>query len=192
MTVEAVVTPRPGLIPDGTEVQAFTKVSSEVERREDRTPIPAPVATGVLSGGKVTLKGLTALTDYVLEAVVDEIQKVVVKAKKGTFKLTFEGKQTPAIKYNATAKELEEALVALENVAAGDVEVSGGPGDETGSKPYLVVFRAAWAGKNVAAMTADATGLEEGEKKVEISTSTQGSKSGAGGIQRSVLFRTGE
>ena len=190
MSVEATVTPTPGRFPDGTAVGCYLKTAAEVERREGRVPIPAPTTTGVISSGAVTFKGLAADTDYVMTGFVDEIQKVVVKAKKGTFKLKFAGQESGAIKYNASAKELAEALEALSNIAAGEVEVTGGPGDETGSKPYIVKFLGTLAGSNVSQMEAVTTGLEEGEKKVEISTTTQGSKAGTGGIQVDELFRS--
>lgn len=190
MSVERTVTPRPALFPDGTAVQAFLKTDAEVERRQGRVPIPAPKANGVIKSGKVTLKGLDASTDYVLTGVVDEVQSIKVEAVKGKFKLKFEGQETAALNFDATAEEVEEALEALSNVAAGDVEVTGGPGDEEGTKPYVVKFLATWSGKNVGAITAVTTELEEEPKKVTITTTTQGSKGGTGGVQVSCLFRT--
>lgn len=192
MSVERTVTPTPGKFPDKTAVGCYLKTAAEVERREGRVPAPAPAATGVISSGAVTFTGLEPKTDYVMTGFVDEIQVVTVKAKKGKFKLTFEGQQTAGIKYNATATELKEALVALSNVAEGDVEVSGGPGSESGSAPYKVKFLKAWAGKNVAAMTSSVTELEESPKEVLVTTETQGSKASSGGTQIDELFTTGE
>jgi hypothetical protein len=191
MTVEATVSPRADVIPEGAAVQAFLKTEAEVERRENRVPIPAPAANGVIKEGKVTLKGLAALTDYVLEAVVDEVQTITVKATKGKFKIKYAGQETAAIKYNATAKEVEEALEALSNIGAGEVEVTGGPGDATGTKPYVVKFLLSASGTNVAAMTTVVTELEEGTKTATVATKTEGSKGGPSGIQRSYLFTTG-
>lgn len=190
MTVEATVSPRPSLIPEGTAVEAFLKTASEVERREDRTPIPAAIASGVIKEGKVTLKGLAANTDYVLSGVVDEVQSIQAKVKKGKFKLIFEGQTTAAIKFNATKTEVKEALEALSTIGEGEVEVTGGTGDEEGTKPYVVKFLGTLAGKNVGAITADITELEETPKTVTITTTTQGSKSGSGGVQRTCLFRS--
>lgn len=190
MTVEATVTPRPALIPEGTAVQAFLKTASEVERREDRTPIPAAIASGVIKNGAVTLKGLAANTDYVLSAVVDEVQSIQVKAKKGKFKIVYAGQTTAALKYNATKTEVKEALEALSNIGEGEVEVTGGPGDEAGTNPYVIKFLGTLAGTNVAAVTTDVTELEETPKTATVTTTTQGSKPGAGGIQRTCLFRS--
>jgi hypothetical protein len=192
MSVSKTVTPLAGHIPDGTAVQAFLRREVEVERREGRTPIPAPVASGVMSGGAVTFSGLEPTTAYLLEGVVDELQSVKVDATAGQFKLTFEGQQTGNIKFNATALEVEEALVALSNVAEGDVKVEGGPGNSGGTTPYTVKFLKAWSGTNVAAMTGanGGTPLSGGGAAVTISTTTQGSKSGEGGKQRTCLFWT--
>lgn len=191
MSVEQTVTPKAGLFPDGTAVEAFKKGESDVERREGRQPIPAPDSSGVISGGEVTLTGLTADIDYLLEAVVDELQSVKVDATAGQLKATFEGQQTGNVKFNATAKEFEEALEALSNVAPGDVGVTGGPGNSGGTTPYLVKFTGVWAGTNVAQMTVanGGTPLSGGGAAATVSTTTQGSKSGEG-KQRTCLFHS--
>lgn len=180
------VKPKAGLFPEGTAVQAFPARTSEIERREGRPAAVAPTDTGVITNGSVEITG--AAGRYLLEAVVDEVQSVTVKAKKGKFKLVYSGQTTAGIKYNATAAEVREALEALSNIAAAEVEVTGGPGDEGGTKPYVVKFLKTLAGTNVAQMTAVTTELEEEPKTVEIKTTTQGSSAGAGGIQRTCLF----
>lgn len=185
------ITPRAGTFPEGTAVGLFKRTDVEVQRQQTLPPLAARVATGKISGGAFTTNtSLDPSTDYVLIGFVNEVQKVTVKAKKGKFKLTFEGQQTAGIKYNATATELKEALEALSNVAADSVSVSGGPGSESGSTPYSVTFLQEWAGTNVGAMTADVTELEETPKTVEISTATEGSQAGDGGVQRSCMYRT--
>jgi hypothetical protein len=55
----------------------------------------------------------------------------------GTFTLTYSAQTTSAIAYDATAAQVEAALVALNNINYGDVQVSGGPGDEA---PFYVTF----------------------------------------------------
>lgn len=190
MAVEATVKPKPGLFPEGCAVACFLKRTTEVERREGRKPLPAPVTTGVIKNGAVTFKALVADTDYLMEGVVDEVQTIKVEAKKGKFKLKFEGQETAAIKYNATAAEVREALEALSNIGAEEVEVTGGPGSESGATPYKVKFLGTLAGKDVGAITAVTTELEEEPKKVTITETTVGSESGEGGIQRTCLFRS--
>lgn len=185
------IKPKPGLLPDGTDVGLYLRRAVDVERQKSAAPLAAPVAKGEMAAGAFTTEAaLTANTDYVLIGHVDEIQTVTVKAKKGKFKLVFQGQTTAGIKFDATAAEVKEALEALSNIAAGDVAVTGGPGDEGGTKPYVVIFRQTWGGTNVTAMTADVTELEETPKTVTIATTTQGSKGGAEGIQRYVMHRT--
>ncbi len=104
-----------------------------------------------------------------------EVQKVVIKATGGTFKLTYSGQQTASIKYNATAAEVQAALVALSNLDTGDVVVTGGPGNEAGSTPYVLTFN---LGADVTQVTAQTT-LTGGEAKAEISTTTAGSAVGS-------------
>src|ERR1044072_9313374 len=69
----------------------------------------------------------------------------------GTFTLTLNGETTAAIAYNATAAAVEAALEALPSLAAADVTVTAGPGPGTA---WVVAFGGAYAGQNVAQMTA--------------------------------------
>lgn len=193
MSVEATVTPRPDLIPDGTAVVAVESYKGDRERRRRRAPFPTPTATGVMASGSVTLTGLTADTGYILFPVTDEVQSVKVKAKKGKFKLkvTARGttKETAGVAFNATAAAVREAIEALSNVEASEVEVTGGPGDETGSAPYVVKFLKGLAGTDVAAMEAVTTELEETPKEVTISTTAGGTSAPPEG-DSAVLFRS--
>jgi hypothetical protein len=94
----------------------------------------------------------------------DEVQSLSIAASSGTFKLGFEdprqggGKQeTASLPFDATALEVESALNSLSTIAGfgGSVSVSGGPGDATGSNPYLVTFEGALAGDEVPQLTID-------------------------------------
>lgn len=185
------ITPRPGIFPEGTAVGLHLRRNVEEQRQQGYAPLGAPVTSGVISSGAFTTSAsLAADTDYVLVGFVDEVQKVIVKAKKGKFKLKFDGQETAGIKYNATAAEVREALEALSNIGPSEVEVTGGPGSESGSTPYLVKFLGTLAGTDVAAMTAVTSELEESPKEVTIETVTQGSKAGEGGVQQTCLYRT--
>ena len=77
----------------------------------------------------------------------NEIQAVTVKATGGQFKLGFGAggpgvSETADISATAGAGEVETKLNAITNISTGggSVAVSGGPGDEKGTKPYRVVF----------------------------------------------------
>jgi hypothetical protein len=76
----------------------------------------------------------------------NETEDVTVGARTGQFRLeahvtggaSFE--QTPDLPYNASAAQLQTALESLPQIGPGNVSVSGGPGDFSGSVPYSVTF----------------------------------------------------
>lgn len=174
----ATVKPKPGLFPEGAAVSAFLKSSCEVERRENRVPMVAPVDESVIANGAVSITA--AAGTYVLFGNVDEYVELLVKAKKGKYKLAWEGQETAAIKFNATAAEVKTALVNLSNIGTEDVVVTGGPGDEAGATPYFIKFRKALSGKNVGAITSIVTELEESPKTVTLKVIENGSPGTAG------------
>lgn len=182
------VTPKPGLLPDGTAVGVYNKHEVELEREQGTAPLPSPVKSGVMSGGQFT--ATLSPGNYVLAGFVDEVEEIKVDATAGQLKLTFEGQQTANIAFNASAAKVREELEALSNIAVGDVEVTGGPGNSGGTTPYVVKFLGALAGTNVGALTAanGTTPLSGGGAAVTVTTKTQGSKAGASGIQRYCLF----
>jgi hypothetical protein len=94
-----------------------------------------------------------------------EVQRVAVDAEGGTFKLTFDGKTTAAIVFNATANVLKTRLNALSTVggAGGSVAVQGGPGDKGATSPYFVTFGGDLAEEDVPQMSADSSALSGGE-----------------------------
>ena len=72
---------------------------------------------------------------------IDEVQRVTIKAVAGTFTLTYGGQTTAPLAYNASAGTVEAALNALPSInGSGSVAVTGGPGDPSGSSPYVVTF----------------------------------------------------
>lgn len=103
----------------------------------------------------------------------NEVQKVTIKATGGSAKWTVMGEQTALIAFNADAATVQAAIIALAAVPAGGVEVTGGPGNEAGSTPYVVTFKGALAGQNVPAITVG-SGLTGGEAKGIIATETAG------------------
>jgi len=112
---------------------------------------------------------------------VNEIQSVAVDATGGTFTLTFGGNTTSAIDFDATPAEVETALEALAGIGSGDVDVSGGPGDDGGTEPYRVRFIGALAGANQSEMTSSGASLTGGAGTATVSTPVQGAAA-AGGI----------
>jgi hypothetical protein len=80
----------------------------------------------------------------------DEVQEVTVSATGGEFALVETAHVKFAFfKWNATPEEVQAGLEGI--YGAGDVSVSGGPGDEEGTKPYVIT----WPGHPVEPMNAD-------------------------------------
>jgi hypothetical protein len=78
----------------------------------------------------------------------DEVQEITVSATGGSYVLEdTENEGVELFAWNATHEELQ---VGLEGIyGAGNVEVPEGQGDETGSKPYKVIFKGKLAFKNL-------------------------------------------
>jgi hypothetical protein len=98
---------------------------------------------------------------------VDEIQVITSTASSGTFKITFDGEQTAAIAEDAAASAVSTALVALSNINAGDVQVSGNNGG-----PWSVVFGGQYADTNVPEVTIQDVDLGGGT--VTVATTSGG------------------
>lgn len=62
-----------------------------------------------------------------IAATTDEVQQLTITGSPtgGTFTITYSSQTTGAIAYNATAAEIEAALIALSNIGADDVRVYG-------------------------------------------------------------------
>jgi hypothetical protein len=101
----------------------------------------------------------------------DEVQHLAIDATGGTYTLTYAGQTTAAIAYNANAAAVQAALVALSNLAPGDVVVTGGPG---ASADLVITFGGTLAKRNVAAITTNAASLTGGAGTATITTATAG------------------
>lgn len=111
----------------------------------------------------------------------NEKQSAKVQGTGGSFKLawtdpTGNADETANIKFNASAAEVQAALENLSNLDIGDVTVTGGPGNEAGSTPYVILFGGRFADTDVAQITATDT-LTGGEEKVTVTTVTAGAGS---------------
>lgn len=104
-------------------------------------------------------------------AGLDEVQTVTVTGTPtgGTFTLTFDEQTTAAIDFDATAAEVQAALVALSNIGTNDVSVSGDAGG-----PFTVTFGGTLADSNVAELTATASLTGGTDPDVTVATSTAG------------------
>jgi hypothetical protein len=95
----------------------------------------------------------------------DAVQEIIVRATEGEFLLEVAPEQTAILPYNATPAEVQAALEAISTVGPGNVSVTGGPGDETGSKPYRVTFTGVLGSQRIIPTSAfSAFGLPGGQE----------------------------
>lgn len=131
------------------------------------------------------LLGVTGPTN--LPPRTSEIQKLVVDAEAGTYRLSYEApggevSTTVELAVDAPAGAVQEALNALPGIsgAGGFVRVGGGSGGPGGESPYYVRFDGALSGADVAQLAADAAGLSGAGHTVTVTTPTPGSPIGSG------------
>ncbi len=124
---------------------------------DDRTTVPV--------GARFSVVGSTEDAYTVTEVINNEVQRVIVDATSGTFTLTYSAQTTSALDFDATAQEVEDALVALSNIAPGDVDVTS-PAAQT----WYIEFKGTFAGTNVAQITATDVDLMGGGDTVTTST----------------------
>ena len=91
-------------------------------------------------------------TQGAIAALTDEVQQLTITGSPtgGTFTLTYSSQTTAAIAYNATAADVEAALIALSNIGADDVRVYG---SSLPAGTLTIHFTGALGGANVAQIT---------------------------------------
>jgi hypothetical protein len=106
-------------------------------------------------------------------AGTNEVQTVTITGTPtgGTYTLTFNSQTTAAIPYNATATQVQNALVALSNIGSGDVLCAGGPHPATA---ITVTFQGNLAGGDVPQMTATGSLTGGTTPTVTVTTTTPG------------------
>jgi hypothetical protein len=103
----------------------------------------------------------------------DEVQELTVRATGGSFQIYLFFSPTSSLPYDASAAEVQAALEAI--AGAGNVSVSGGPGDAEGDNPYTITFGGTMAGTDVEQMFTDASALTEaGKAGADVATSVEG------------------
>lgn len=100
----------------------------------------------------------------------NKVQSLTIDATGGTFTITFNGQTTSALPYNAPATAVTAALVALSNVAPGDITVTGGPGDIA---PYVVTYGGSLSASNTPTITATSS-LTGGAASAVVATTVTG------------------
>jgi hypothetical protein len=131
-----------------------------------------------VQAGYVSFDLLSSITGRPVEqiaatAAVNEVQTLsaFVGATGGTFTLTFGGKTTAPIAYNAVAATIQTALEALTSVGVGDIVVTGGPASTTA---VVFTFGNDKAGSNQPVITIDKSGVTGLTSGGVVTTTTQG------------------
>jgi hypothetical protein len=70
--------------------------------------------------------------------------------------------------FDASANAVGGALEGLATIGEGNVEVSGGPGDESGSHPYLVTFTGALGNQDLPELSTEDAGLTGGSASAAV------------------------
>ncbi len=163
-------------------------------------PVPAPtvISVGGVTGIGYSVAGLSgevqrpAGTDPTLDAACtfeyiaddqygdhNELNKLRIVATGGTFTIyTQNSVESGPIAFNASAATVQSAIEGFPEIGAGNVSVTGGPGDATGSHRYLIEFVGALATKNVLDMAPNGGGLTGATIEAPYETVTQGHKEG--------------
>lgn len=149
------------------------------------TNVSIPVAAGghsekVPVGARFTIDGETAPTVHVVTSRtqgpvpgVNAKQSVTIDGASagGHFHLTWGGKETAEIAYNASAADVKAALVALDDgYSASDWDVTGGPGPAA----WEVEFKGALGAAPRALLVGDGTALTGGTTDVTVATTRAG------------------
>src|SRR5262249_17274915 len=93
----------------------------------------------------------------------NEVQALTFTAGAGTFFLSFANQTTGALAFNATASTVQAALQALSAIGAGNVSVTGSPGN------YTLTFQGALANTDVPQTTITLlTGLTAGAITTQV------------------------
>lgn len=106
----------------------------------------------------------------------NEKQTITVSATGGTFTVDDAGGSGPtaALAFDIGAAALETALEGLPGIGAGNVSVSGGPGDELGSAPYVIEFISGLAATDVGSLVTDPALLTGGSMTANVATTRVG------------------
>jgi hypothetical protein len=121
-----------------------------------------------------------------LGPAVNEVQQLTVAASGGTFTLSFREHETQPIAFNAPEATVQAELQALPSIGAGNVTVTGGPGDLTGSTPYVLTFAGPLAGRDTGQVSANAEQLLGGSGPQEGVQDTVTTYGGSGYLELNV------
>jgi hypothetical protein len=74
------------------------------------------------------------------------------------------------LRFDASAEEVQRALEALRTIGKGNVKLSGGPGNESGSSPYEIAFTSALGNQDLPQLSVEVSGLTGGPATATVTT----------------------
>jgi hypothetical protein len=119
-----------------------------LQPRSRACDLPYPLVNAEVAGG-LGINGMR----------VNELERITVNARGGTFTISHGGDTTEAIPFNASAKEVQEALEELASIGTNNVKVNGGTGGEGGGIPYFVEFVGSLAKMSIPPLTTSRSSL---------------------------------
>jgi len=123
-------------------------------------PLDASRITRIVDGTGNGQANDLATLELIVQGDTNEQQAVQIIADGGTYTLDFNGSGASGpIAYDADVATVTTALEALATIGVGDVLVTGGPGDSTGSAPYTIEYQGALAAANQPLIVTDDTNL---------------------------------
>ena len=157
----------------------------------DNVTIPrARYTTKIPVGARFTLAGETVQTVHVVTGrtqgvagAVNEKQSVTVTADSGTFTLSWGGKTTGNINFDASASDVHDALMAMDDgYGTSDWIVTGSPG------AYVVEFAVALGAAPRALLVADATNLVGTSHGVAVAQTVLGAVAHSTNVTTTITF----
>jgi hypothetical protein len=121
---------------------------------------PAPLAVGEMVEGP----GIPA------ETTIAAIEAGKLTLSQVAMSSVAEAHLRGGLPFDASAARVRGALEGLASVGKGNVTVSGGSGDGSGSHPYDITFRGSLIDQNVPVLSADGAGLSGGSATATTST----------------------
>jgi hypothetical protein len=120
----------------GLAVCIFGLVSAVAGAAELRLPLP-PIGKFAEPRGLAVDQGSHDV--YAIDGF-DEQQRITITATSGRFKLEFGGNVSKELSFNAVSEEVRDALREIACGGSSCLVVKGGPGNGSGSNPYIVEF----------------------------------------------------
>lgn len=102
--------------------------------------------------------------------MTNKVQSLTIAASGGEFEIG-DGTNSESLLFNATFEELQDALDLV--LGSGNSTVTGGPGDETGSSPYIITYQGSLTGADYPDLIIDAS-LLTGNYSLETVTHGSG------------------